>query len=216
MALSTTLGHSSAFLAVFCTLMIYLFVRIKPFQRLVAAVLMVTAVVILLVLPQFRDANASWRILYWGHVLQQAIYAKFAILGSGFGQPYMTYDFAVHINETIGSNIMMDEFYPMVRYLSPPHNSWLSFVFHIGLLPTLLFLLPLKNIFLHAFISPLSSDTDKNFLLFALVGCMVWVSFNVILELPHSATYFWLIYFSSAYAFKTKRMLNDSQGIVQA
>ncbi len=204
-ALSTTLGHSSAFLAVFCILLIYLFVRIKPLQRLVAVGLMVTALVILLALPQFRDANASWRILYWGHVLQQSIQAKFAILGSGFGQPYMTYNFAVHINETIGSSIMVDEFYPMARYLSPPHNSWLSFVFHIGLLPSLLFLLPLKKIFLYAFVSPLSADREKNFLLFALVGCIMWVSFNVILELPHSATYFWLIYFTASYAFQTKK-----------
>ena len=202
--LSTTLGHSSAFLAIFCIGLLYFFMRIKPMQRLIAVCIIFTALMVLLLLPQFRDANAGWRVLYWGHVLKEAVVSKYAVLGSGFGRPFMSYDFAVYINETIHSAIMIDEYYPMARYLSPPHNSWLSFVFHIGLLPTLLFLLPLKNVGLTVMLSPLPSNRNKLFLLLAFAGCFVWVSFNVILELPHSATYFWLIYFTTAYAFRYK------------
>jgi hypothetical protein len=206
LVLSTTLGHSSAFLAIFCIGLLYFFMRIKPMQRLVAVGIIFTVLLVLLLLPQFRDANAGWRVLYWGHVLKEAVVSKYTVLGSGFGRPFMSYDFAVYINETIHSAIMIDEYYPMARYLSPPHNSWLSFVFHIGLLPALLFLLPLKNVGLAIMLSPLPSDRNKLFLLLAFAGCAVWVSFNVILELPHSATYFWLVYFTTAYAFRDKSM----------
>jgi O-antigen ligase len=134
--------------------------------------------------------------------LKESVVTKYAVLGSGFGQPFMSYDFAVYINETIHSAIMIDDYYPMARYLSPPHNSWLSFVFHIGLLPALLFLVPLKNVGLTIMLSPLPANRNKSFLLLAFAGCFIWVAFNVILELPHSAVYFWLIYFTTAYAFK--------------
>ena len=132
--LSTTLGHSSAFLAIFCIGLLYFFMRIKPMQRLIAVCIIFTALMVLLLLPQFRDANAGWRVLYWGHVLKEAVVSKYAV-GSGFGRPFMSYDFAVYINETIRSAIMIDEYYPMARYLSPPHNSWLSFVFILGSYP---------------------------------------------------------------------------------
>jgi hypothetical protein len=202
LVLSTTLGHSSAFLAIFCIGLLYFFMRIKPIQRLIAVCIILLALLILFLLPQFRDANAGWRLLYWGHVLKESVVTKYAVLGSGFGQPFMSYDFAVYINETIHSAIMIDDYYPMARYLSPPHNSWLSFVFHIGLLPALLFLVPLKNVGLTIMLSPLPANRNKSFLLLAFAGCFIWVAFNVILELPHSAVYFWLIYFTTAYAFK--------------
>src|SRR5690606_19103853 len=110
--LSTTLGHSSAFLAIFCIALLYFFMRIKPIQRLVAVCLIVIAVLLLFLLPQFRDANAGWRILYWTHVLKEATITKYGLLGSGFGQPFMSNEYAAYINNTINSNIMMDEFYP--------------------------------------------------------------------------------------------------------
>ncbi len=206
LVLSTMLGHSSAFLAIFCIGLLYFFMRIKPMQRLIAVCIILLSLLVLFLLPQFRDANAGWRLLYWGHVLKESVVTKYAVLGSGFGQPFMSYRFAVYINEAIHSAIMIDEYYPMARYLSPPHNSWLSFVFHIGLLPALLFLLPLKNIGLTIMLSPLPASRNKSFLLLAFAGCFVWVSFNVILELPHSATYFWLIYFTTAYAFRYKHL----------
>ncbi len=202
LVLSTTLGHASAFLSIFCIGLLYFFMRIKPIQRLIAVCIILSALLILFLLPQFRDANAGWRLLYWGHVLKESVVTKYGVLGSGFGQPFMSYDFAVYINETIHSAIMMDDYYPLARYLSPPHNSWLSFIFHIGLLPALLFLVPLKNVWLTIMLSPLPVNRNKSFLLLVFVGCFIWVAFNVILELPHSAVYFWLIYFTTAYAFK--------------
>ena len=65
-------------------------------------------------------------------------------------------------------------------------------------------------------LSSLPSNRNKLFLLLAFAGCFVWVSFNVILELPHSATYFWLIYFTTAYAFRYKARSNISPSIEHA
>jgi hypothetical protein len=38
-----------------------------------------------------------------------------------------------------------------------------------------------------------------NFLIYVLAGCVIWISFNVILELPHAASYFWLVFFTTAF-----------------
>lgn len=201
--LSTTLGHSSAFLAVFVVLLTYFFTIITPLQRFIAIGICLAAVLLLQLLPEFRDANASWRLMYWKHVMDNLIFKRYLLLGNGFGKPYMTYDYAVYINNTIGSPIMIDELYPMARYLAPPHNSLLTIMFHVGLIPALLILVPLKPFFREIFFRPQSSDATINFLVYALTGCVVWILFNVILELPHSATYFWLVYFTAVYALKT-------------
>lgn len=202
--LSTTLGHSSAFLAVFVILLIYFFVRIRPLQRFIALGLCLTAILTLQFLPEFRDANASWRLLYWKHVTGNLIFHRYLILGNGFGRPYMTYDYAVYINKVIHSPIMLDEQYPMARYLAPPHNSLLTIMFHVGILPALLLLVPLRGLFAQLLLKPVSSDTSKNFIMYAFAGCLVWILFNVILELPHSATFFWMVFFTTASLLRWK------------
>lgn len=203
--LSLTFGHSSAFFAVFVTLLIYFFIRITPLQRLIALGIMLTCILALLLLPQFKDANASWRLLYWKHILDRGIFDRYFLFGHGFGQPYMTYEYAVFLKDSLNSPIMIDELYPWARYLSPPHNSLLSIVFHVGILPALLLFVPMISYFKHLFFKSTPSNPDKRLLIFALTGSLVWISFNVILELPHSATYFWLVYFAASYGLKIKR-----------
>jgi hypothetical protein len=202
--LATTLGHSSAFLAVFMVLLIYFFTRITPLQRFVALGIVAGAVLLLKALPEFRDVNASWRLFYWQHIMHNVVSQHYLVLGNGFGKPYMTYDYAVYLNEVLHSPNMMDEFYPMARYLVPPHNSILTIFFHVGLLPGLLFFVPLRGYSRQLLLRTRSSLPADNFLLYALAGCFVWICFNVILELPHSATFFWLVFFAAAYAFKER------------
>lgn len=202
--LSTTTGHSSAFLAIMVIIMIHFFLLIKPLQRIIALGLCVGVVVLLDLLPEFRDVNASWRLLYWHHVLDNVVFQHYMILGNGFGKPFMTYDFALYLNEVLHSPIMIDELYPMARYLSPPHNSILSIMFHIGVLPALLVFVPLKKFFGQIVMRSHSADPDINFLVYSLAGCFVWICFNVILELPHSATFFWLVYLTTAFALKRR------------
>lgn len=202
--LSLTLGHASAFFSVFVSFLVYFFIRITPLQRLIAVGIILTCILALLLLPQFKDVNASWRLLYWEHVLHRGASDKYFFLGHGFGQPYMTYEYSVYLNNVLNSPIMLDELYPWARYLSPPHNSLLSIAFHIGILPALLLFVPLMPYFNHLFFKSTSINPDKRFLIFALTGNLTWINFNVILELPHSATFFWLIYFAAAYGLKIK------------
>jgi hypothetical protein len=211
--LSTTLGHSSAFLSVFVVLLIYFFTRITPLQRIMALGIVVGAIVVLKALPEFRDVNASWRLYYWQHIMNNVVRQHYMVLGNGFGKPYMTYDYAVYLNEVLHSPNMMDEFYPMARYLVPPHNSILTIFFHVGLLPGLLVFVPLREYGRQLLLRVRSSEPYDNFLLYALAGCFTWICFNVILELPHSATYFWLVFFTAAYVFqpaaRAKREINS-------
>lgn len=200
--LSTTIGHSSAFLAVFIVILVYFLTRIKPLHRFIAIGICLTAVLMLELLPSFHDANANWRLLYWKHVLNNIVFQHYLILGNGFGRPYMTYDYALYINNVLHSPIMIDELYPMARYLAPPHNSLLTIMFHVGLLPALLLFIPLRRFFARILLRPRSANPSLNFLVYALAGCFGWILFNVILELPHSATFFWLVYLTTAYALK--------------
>lgn len=206
--LSTTVGHSSAFLSILIIFGLHLLQLFPRKTRLPLFLLSVLCMMALLYLPQFSDDNASWRLLYWKHIINQALTNFYGMAGHGFGHPYMTYEYALLIKDKIGSSIMIDEVAPLARYLSPPHNSFLSIAFHIGLFPALLLLAPAKKIPVYIFTKNLKDD-QLNFLILSLAGCSIWSSFNVILELPHSSTYFWLIYFTTALALQTKQVNTD-------
>ncbi len=202
--LSTTIGHSSAFLAVFIVIVVYFLTRIKPLHRFIAVGICLTAILALDLLPSFRDVNASWRLLYWHHILNNIVFQHYLILGNGFGKPFMTSSFALYLNEVLHSPIMINDLYPMATYLNPPHNSILTILFHVGLLPALLLFVPLKSFFGQILLRSHSADPAINFLVYTLAGCFVWIMFNVILELPHSATFFWLVYLTAAFALKMR------------
>ena len=203
--LSLTLGHSSAFLAVFVILMFYAYVKIRPIQRLFSFAFILLAVLMLLFLPQFTDTNASWRLLFWKHILVRSVTDGYLIFGHGFGKAYMTYDYALYMYKVLDSKIMLDEYYPMARHLNPPHNSILTLVFHIGLVPALLFFAPLRLLFKQLFLKKEPGDGNVMFLILSVCGCLVWISFNVILELPHTATYFWLVFFTTVFYLKNRQ-----------
>lgn len=202
LTLSLTLGHSSAFLAVFIILMFYAYVKIRPIQRLFSFAFILIAVLMLLFLPQFTDTNANWRLLFWKHIMIRSVTDGYLVFGHGFGKAYMTYDYALYMYEVLHSRIMIDEYYPMARHLNPPHNSILTLVFHIGLLPALLFFTPLRLLSRQLFLKKEPRDENVMFLILSVCGCLVWISFNVILELPHTATYFWLVFFTTVFYLK--------------
>jgi len=200
-------GHSSAFLAVAIMLMLYFVLRLRPAHRMSAILIGILIVASFLLLPQFTDPNASWRLLFWKHILRRSVTEGYLLFGHGFGAQYMTHDYAVYINDLMHSNIMLDEYFPRASYLNPPHNSVLSLVFHLGLIPALLFFLPLKIYFRELLFVKRPPDKDGLFLILAFSGCLVWICFNVILELPHSAIFFWLVYFTTVtYLNQNKRI----------
>jgi len=194
--LAVSTGHSSAFLAVAIVVMLYFFLRFRPAHRMSAIFIGFLIIASFLLLPQFTDPNASWRLLFWKHILHRSLTEGYLIFGHGFGAQYMTHDYAVYINELMHSNIMLDEYFPRASYLNPPHNSILSLVFHLGLVPALLFFLPMKIYFRELLFVKKRPDANGQFLILAFTGCLVWICFNVILELPHSALFFWLVYFT--------------------
>ena len=105
---------------------------------------------------------------------------------------------------TISSSILSISF-----ILAGIYNSFFTICFHTGFISLVLLLTPIKNIVKYFFIDSSKTQPDKNkvFLLLLLFSYMVWVSFNVVLELPHSAMLFWLVFFVSIEYFNSNRYL---------
>lgn len=195
--LSTTTGHSSSFLAVFTVGVAFLFLRVNQRSKVIMLSAGLTAILVLWwLLPQFQDANASWRIITWGHFLHQAIVENYGLIGNGFGVPFFDNDLVQELYSRLGSMGFFDPSRPNDIYLSTGHNFFLTLAFTIGFIPALLIFAPFVSAFRY-FLSPGQSSREGEFLLLSLVGASMWAAFNVIVELPHSAGLFWLIYFTA-------------------
>ena len=204
MIISGFLGHASSFFSLFIMLLIHFYISFSPKVRFITAGILLVLLVVLFQLPQFNDNNATWRIIYWTQVLQRAVVDNLMIFGNGFGRPYMSLEEARVFSREINSTFMETGVnFKYERWMTPPHNSFLTIIHHVGIVPMLLLLVPIKSLFSQIFIYKRSIDKDRLFLFFTLWGLIIWVFFNVILELPHSAIYFWFIYFT--YIFYEKR-----------
>jgi hypothetical protein len=197
--ISVTLGHSSAFLSVFVLLFVY-FILVSKWQIKLTtlAVLAISIWGFLLYFPQFSDHNSKWRLLFWKETIKESVMVYYGVLGHGFGVPFVSQEAIPKFREQLDYNIF--EHQPKEQLLSPMHNSFITIIFHVGLLPGLLILIPLWPAFQYLFKrNRLNNNTKLDFLMLSLAGSMVWASFNVVLELPHSSAFFWLIYFSLIY-----------------
>jgi hypothetical protein len=194
--------QAAFFLSIMVVGIAYFFFRIKVAHRITFLAIGFIGIGFLFLAPDFTDANVKWRLLYWRHILSNAA-DHYLIFGNGFGIPYMTADYSYYIENRIQSSILTPEYDPLARHINPPHNSFLTIVFHIGLLPFLILLWPLRRILNLFFLQSFHNNNKvPYFLILTLIGSIVWCSFNVILELPHSAVYFWLIYFTTALFLK--------------
>ena len=200
--LSTTLGHSSVFLAAFFVVMAYFVLRANKLIKLAGlGILIISVLVFMVYLPQFSDQNAEWRLVFWKYSLRDIIFEKYALMGHGFGVPYSSQAVLDSFRDTLNSPWF--EMRPEEQYLSPMHNSFITLAFHIGLIPMLLILVPLYPAAKYLFFTPAKSHQNHlDFLVLALIGTSIWVSFNVVLELPHSSSFYWLIYFSLVYSLR--------------
>lgn len=210
--ISVTLGHSSAFLAAFTVIIAYFILQLPKRVKIVGAIALVISVILFfLYLPQFSDQNAEWRLVFWKYSLKDIIINHYTILGHGFGVPYPTQETLDVLRDNINSPWF--EMRPEEQYLSPMHNSFITIAFHIGLLPSLLVFLPLFKPFKETILTKSEFRNPQNdFLILSCIGLSVWSSFNVVLELPHSSLFYWLVYFTLVYQFKTK----NSQSINSA
>lgn len=201
----TMLGHSSAFLSAFVTVLIFLILGTKRRFKIVGIVgLIVSVAMMIKFLPQFSDNNATWRVVYWQYTLKDLLYHDFLLFGHGFGVPYVSDELLKVFTDLINSPWF--DVRPEEQYTAPMHNSFLTMGFHIGLVPMLILFVPLKNAFRY-FLSnrQRNADRDGDFLLLSLLGLSIWCSFNVVLELPHSSLLYWFVFFSVYFHFRRSK-----------
>lgn len=207
--LSTLLGHASLFLAVFCLVLIYFLIKASLKAKLASIFFSILCVLLLTLLPQFQDANASWRLMFWKEINRIVFLENYGLLGEGFGAPYVSLSFAYELLEKLGSQGFLDKSRFLERWVSPPHNSFFTICFHTGFVSLVLLLYPIKKIVKYFFIqSGTIIDKNKAFLVMLLFSYFVWVSFNVVLELPHSALLFWLVFFVSIEYFNERSVVS--------
>lgn len=194
---STTLGHTSIFLAILIVGFIYfLFLITKKQINILLSILASLLIILFLTLPQFNDANASWRLIYWWMGIQGG--TNNFLLGNGFGVPYIKQEQIEYFIEVFNhSNDFLKD--PSEVYFIAFHNSFITIFYHIGIF-ILLLITPYFQIFKK--INNKNYTDEQLFLMLSLAGITVWSCFNVILELPHSAILFWIIYFATSESLK--------------
>ena len=71
---------------------------------------------------------------------------NYGLWGQGFGVPYVSLDFAYELFYSIGAQGFLDESRHLERWVSPPHNSFLTISFHTGFVSVLLLFFPMIKI----------------------------------------------------------------------
>lgn len=190
-ALSFSFGHDSAYLAVIMVLLFYYFLNSRLKIRILIAILAILGLIaLLLFVSTFSDGNVNARLFFWLEILSKSLDNFSIFYGNGFGKPYLSFEAAEKLNKLV--LVFRD---PESIFIIAPHNSFITMLYHLGVSVLLLFF-PLSKLFSKGKLLKVKSTI---FLLLSLIGASVWASFNVILELPHSSTYFWLIYFTLAF-----------------
>jgi hypothetical protein len=91
------------------------------------------------------------------------------------------------------------------KYTTGAHNSFLSFGQHLGIASLFLLFYPLvigiKGL-------KIRDNTNLIFLILSISGMSVFSFFNVILELPHSSSLYWMIFFALIYYKKNIKIEN--------
>ena len=198
-----TMGHQSSTIVTLLTITgAFFFIRagLRLKLLLVAALVALPVLLFNFVPSYFQDHNSLWRLIYWKLTLKEMILDYYAVLGHGFGVKYVNQEILDALRTQINSPWM--EVRPEEQFLSPPHNSFLTIAFHIGLVWLVLLVIPLMNAIRYLFNrSAHNPSPSKDFLLISLIGVTTWSCFHVVLELPHSSGFYWLIYFTTIYAF---------------
>lgn len=206
---SFTFGHDSAYLAMLLIILAYLLLKSTKWIKIFVIVLAGVSIALLfLYVDTFSDVNMYWRIICWREILLEMCSNGSVFYGKGFGVPYIEPETIEKLNQIVvngqqGIQISMD---PLRGYVVAPHNSFLSMVIHLGLGSLILMIWPLKKLFSTDF---RNSQPEILFLTLALIGGCVWSFFNVILELPHSSIYFWIIYFTLIFFLNNRKTQKD-------
>ncbi|HUH28967.1 O-antigen ligase family protein [Gelidibacter sp.] len=198
---SFSTGHDSTYLSLSMIYIAYLFVVSSRNHRIILTMsLFIAIVLVFYFIPSFTDVNVKWRLLFWKDSLLR-IANNYFIFGDGFGIPYGTEETIKNLNSLYpdvpkSPRIIGDEI-----YLTAPHNSFLSMAIHIGILSIVFLFYPIKEFFTN---KSLRMDKEILFLTLSLFGMVVFCAFNVILELPHSSSIFWIVLFGLIFKLSEK------------
>lgn len=206
LVLISTLGHQGSSVIIYFTILgSYIFIHSKKYQKIAilgASVIGISGLFFFLP-AYFLDHNTLWRLLYWKITLKDIFVDYYGVFGHGFGVKFTTPEILEAMSTQLDSPWF--EVRPEEQYLTPMHNSFITIAYHVGFVFMLLIFLPLKNILLYIVNrASLNPTKEKDFLSLSLVGLIMWSSFHVVLELPHSSALFWLVYFSTVYEFNQK------------
>lgn len=197
--LSTT-GHSSAFLAFFIVFVLYFLGKMNKLNKIIIFfVFFIIATLIVLKTSFFTDANAQWRLVYWGLTLKGIFIDRVGFFGMGFGVPYSDDEVAYILQVVNGFTAQQSD--DLEKYLSPMHNSFITIAFHIGFVFSLFIVYPLVKIIIRLISGRHKADLNFLFFSLTLISFSVWSATNVILELPHSSLLYWLLFLSFIFLY---------------
>jgi hypothetical protein len=176
-------------------------------KLIIFIVFFVIAALIVLKTSFFTDANAQWRLVYWGLTLKGIFVDRVGIFGMGFGVPYSDDEVAYILQVVNGFTAQQSD--DLEKYLSPMHNSFITIAFHIGFAFSFFIIYPLLKILVSIISGRFKSNLNFLFLSLTLVAFSVWSATNVILELPHSSLLYWLLFLAFIYLYPEFSKINS-------
>jgi len=199
--LSITTGKDSAYLSLVVVYLMFHFLRVSSQLKIIIFIIFLICIALFIVfVPTFSDTNMMWRIIYWRDTIKELFITKNIFFGKGFGVPYLEEYTRANLNYLMESHGFAVEISLKERYEVTSHNSFISMVYHLGIFNFLLFLYPLKTLYFKMKI--LVKDKMIFSLTLILFGIFVWASFNLVMELPHSSSFFWIIFFTLLFVLK--------------
>lgn len=198
---SFSTGHDSTYLGLAVIYIAYLFLMSSRNYRIIVSIsLLIGIVLVFYFIPSFTDVNVKWRLLFWKDSFLR-IANNYFIFGDGFGIQYGTEETIENLNSLYPDVPKSPRIVGDQKYLTAPHNSFLSMAIHIGILSIVFLFYPIKAFFT---IKSFRMDNEILFLTLSLVGMVVFSAFNVILELPHSSSIFWIVLFGLIFKLSEK------------
>lgn len=190
-ALST--GHDSTYLSLVLIYIGYLFVVISRKNRIILTIfLLFGSLSVFYFIPSFTDANVQWRLIFWKNSLLR-IANNYFVFGEGYGIPYASENTLSQLNALYPDLPSSPRITEEENYVIAPHNSFLSMAIHVGILSILFLFYPVLRFFN---LKRLRMDKEELFLVLSLFGMAIFCAFNVILELPHASSLFWMVLYS--------------------
>lgn len=185
-----TNDHFTFLLVPFVSLILIILIKDARYRIFLVVGIILLIIGLIAFADNLSDVNATWRYMYWIGVLQESWERGWFLVGKGFGIIYMPQSMQGFSNLIDQVSGVRDMEYQLMTV--PPHNGLLTILIYLGLIGVILFLSPFVKAFSYSmrkcndFIDPTPVVISFSFLLL-LVS-------NQFLEVPYTASIFWLVY----------------------